>query len=281
MNYKQPERLTNQHYMVPSSLFRIFYHTIQEHIELHWHEFYELSFVVSGEGKQILNGISYTMKRGDLFLLSPADFHEIYVENGSTVELYNVIFSEEMLRDGLQEMLFSRMVENVAVIRLEDILYIESEFQRLWAEEHSLNIGNQLMNKNILERIIIEFIRRSGEKKGFIDQKSINLENKHITKTLSYIQHHFRERLTLEQVAKEAQLSPTYFSKYFSKATGIAFQSYLQELRLQFAKSLIKSSELPITEICYACGFNTLTHFNRSFKQKYGKSPRTYRKNKA
>jgi AraC-like DNA-binding protein/mannose-6-phosphate isomerase-like protein (cupin superfamily) len=278
LNYKKPERLTNQHYMLSSSPFRIFYHTIQGHLELHWHEFYELSFVTSGEGKQVLNGVSYTMKRGDMFLLSPADFHEFFVENKSTVELYNVIFSEEMIKDGLQEVLFSGMVESVAVIHPDDILYIESEFQRLWAEEHNLNIGNQLMTKNILERILIEFIRRCGEKKGFVDQKSISFENHQINKTLTYIQHHFREQLTLEQVAKQAQLSPTYFSKCFSKATGISFQSYLQGLRLQFAKSLIKSSDLPITEISHASGFNTLTHFNRCFNQKYGKSPRMYRK---
>jgi YesN/AraC family two-component response regulator len=264
--------------MFPSSPFRVFTHKIQGHLELHWHEFYELSFIISGEGIHVLNGISQSMKRGHLFLLTPADFHEMYVEEGTTVELYNVIFSEEMLKKELYEILFSYMDDGKVVIEPENIRYIENEFIRLWSEEHKNNIGQKLMIQNSLERILIELIRRCRGKKDTNNSMRIDFEKQEINKILAYIQHHFREPLTLEQVAKQAQLSPNYFSKYFRKATGLVFQSYLQGLRLQFAKSLIKSSNLPITEVCHASGFNTLSHFNRSFKKKYQKSPKAYRK---
>jgi YesN/AraC family two-component response regulator len=92
-------------------------------------------------------------------------------------------------------------------------------------------------------------------------------------KSLIYIHHHFRERLTLQQVAQQLPLSANYFSECFSRAYGISFQKYLQELRLQFAFSLLSSASLSITEVCYAAGFNNLSHFERIFKQKFGQLP--------
>lgn len=56
------------------------------------------------------------------------------------------------------------------------------------------------------------------------------------------------------------------------------FQVYVKEARLQFAKSLLGTTTLPITDICFASGFNTLPYFERAFKQKFAVSPRDYRK---
>jgi AraC-like DNA-binding protein len=81
----------------------------------------------------------------------------------------------------------------------------------------------------------------------------------------------------LEDASKQARLAPNYFSDVFRRATGISFQHYLQELRISFARSLLRASSLPVTDICYASGFRTLTHFERVFKQKYGLTPRAYR----
>jgi AraC-like DNA-binding protein len=56
----------------------------------------------------------------------------------------------------------------------------------------------------------------------------------------------------------------------------VPFQSYIQELRLSFAKSLLGSAHISVTEACHAAGFNTLTHFEKAFKRKYGKTPRFF-----
>jgi AraC-like DNA-binding protein len=90
--------------------------------------------------------------------------------------------------------------------------------------------------------------------------------------------NHFRENLYLKDVAQQANLAPNYFSEAFHKLTGIPFQTYLQDLRLRFALALLRVSDLSVTEICYASGFNTLSHFLRVFKQKFHQSPNTFRR---
>ncbi|ASS65394.1 MULTISPECIES: AraC family transcriptional regulator [unclassified Paenibacillus] len=94
-----------------------------------------------------------------------------------------------------------------------------------------------------------------------------------IQQALFFLQHHFREPLTLSEAAKAASLSPNYFSECFRQQLGVGFQQHLLDLRLGFSRSLLQASSLPVSEICYASGFNTLTHFEKMFKRKYGHPP--------
>ena len=88
-----------------------------------------------------------------------------------------------------------------------------------------------------------------------------------------YVDRHFRESLTLADVAARAHLSPNYFSERFRQYTGTSFQLYLQECRLRFARSLLASTSLSVSEVCHAAGFNSLSHFGRAFRRRYGVAP--------
>jgi transcriptional regulator GlxA family with amidase domain len=96
---------------------------------------------------------------------------------------------------------------------------------------------------------------------------------------LLYLHHHFRSPLTLENVAAQAGLTPTYFTHIFHQMTGMQFQKYLQTLRLRFAAALLQASTLPVTEICFASGFGDMAHFGRVFHARYGLSPSHFRSN--
>jgi len=88
-----------------------------------------------------------------------------------------------------------------------------------------------------------------------------------------HIQHHFRQPLSLQDAARQAHLSPNYFSDLFHKASGLSIQHYLQQQRLQFAQALLRGSSLPVTELSYGAGFDTLTHFERVFRREFGMTP--------
>jgi AraC-like DNA-binding protein len=91
------------------------------------------------------------------------------------------------------------------------------------------------------------------------------------------LHNHYREPVTLQAAAEQVALSPNYFSECFRSATGVTFQRYLQSLRLRFAKSILSVSALPVTDICYASGFQTLSNFERAFKREFGHSPTAWR----
>jgi len=100
-----------------------------------------------------------------------------------------------------------------------------------------------------------------------------------ITKAKQFIQENQTEDLTLGQVAKAINTSTFYFCKMFKKVTGINFTHYLSRLRIEKAKNLLLNPNLRISEIAYAVGFQSLTHFNRVFKKLLGQSPTDYRCN--
>lgn len=105
------------------------------------------------------------------------------------------------------------------------------------------------------------------------------LEREEIRRARDYIEHHYRDRrLDLPAIAEAAGLSPSYFSHLFRQETGTTLSHFVQSRRLAEAKRLLTASDRPITDVCYASGFSTLTHFNRVFRQFEHQSPRDYRR---
>jgi len=103
-------------------------------------------------------------------------------------------------------------------------------------------------------------------------------EEERIMKVKKFIHEHFTEEITLAQVADVAGMSASSFSRYFHLATGRTLRDYLIDSRLGKASRLLMSTDLNISEICYSCGFNNLSNFNRIFKSRRSSTPREFRK---
>ena len=104
------------------------------------------------------------------------------------------------------------------------------------------------------------------------------LERPQIRKARAVVEERFRESdLRLSDAAVAAGISVAHFSHVFHKETGVPFSSYVQSRRIEEAKRLLAETDQTITEICFECGFNSLTHFNRVFRRGEGCSPRQYR----
>ncbi|MDU0199707.1 AraC family transcriptional regulator [Paenibacillus sp. MAH-36] len=273
----QPERLTSEKFIHPSKSFHIYTQHVDRLCELHWHEFYELCFVCAGHGRNVVNGVSYDLRPGSLFLLTPADFHEIGPLEGETLHLYNLVFSDDLFSGELKTLFFQEAGDFRNADMRESFEKIEDEFRLIWEESQHQRMGHTHIVKGSLERILLYVARATSAAKRQ-EEKIAHQKHPDVQRALLHIHHHFREGISLEEAAKQAGLAPNYFSHVFRKTTGIPFQTYLQDLRLKFAKSLIISSDYPITEICYASGFQTITHFERVFKQRFGQTPRMVQK---
>jgi AraC-like DNA-binding protein/ligand-binding sensor protein len=102
-------------------------------------------------------------------------------------------------------------------------------------------------------------------------------ESPAITRAKEFINLNYAEDLSLAQVAQVAHMSSFYFCKNFKKVTGLNFTEFLSRVRIEKAKTLLLNRNLRISEIAFEVGFQTLTHFNRIFKNILGKSPTEYR----
>jgi AraC-like DNA-binding protein len=279
--YGLPKRLKNEEYLNITPHFAVAEKLVEKQSALHWHEFYEIEFIISGKSSHNLNGHSGCMEKGSLFLLTPADFHEVIPEKGTALELINIKFSDEMLTDQLRGMLFNEKSEYLVHLDGKAFVDMEHECLRLLEEFNGTRPGKHLVIRGALERILVDIYRSSAGSLSLQSGDYQACRQDSIRLALIYVQHHFREPIKLEDIAARIHLSPNYFSECFHKIVGIPLQTYLQGLRINFAKSLLQISQLPVTEICFVSGFNSLPHFVRTFKKTFGMPPSSFRKKAA
>lgn len=111
----------------------------------------------------------------------------------------------------------------------------------------------------------------------FVDPKSRHASVIH--STVKYILNNFSEKITLEDAAKKAFLSPTYFSRLFKEETGVSFTNYLNRVRIEQSKQYLSDTSLSIAEISAAVGFEDQSYFTKVFKRFESVSPNKYRVN--
>ena len=127
-------------------------------------------------------------------------------------------------------------------------------------------------------RLLEIFARQMCDSAWRIRELEAARERPDIRRAKDLVEERFAERrLQLATVATHAGLSPAYFSHLFHQETGMTFTKYLQSRRIAEAQRLLASTGKSITEICFACGFSSLTHFNRVFRAFAGQSPRQHR----
>jgi len=105
------------------------------------------------------------------------------------------------------------------------------------------------------------------------------LEVKHmhsIHQVINYMKGHYMEKITLVEAAKTVHFSPQYLSKIFKDETGYTFKQYLNMIRIENSKKLLKEGDLSLMDICYLVGFSDQSHFSRTFKKISGMSPKKY-----
>ena len=104
-----------------------------------------------------------------------------------------------------------------------------------------------------------------------------NTESRRVAKAKEYITAHYIEEIRLEQMSAMVSMSPTAFSRFFKLRTGKTLAEYIVDIRLGHASRKLIDTNEPVSQICFSCGFNTLTNFNRLFKARRGYAPREFR----
>ena len=93
-----------------------------------------------------------------------------------------------------------------------------------------------------------------------------------------YVQQHYSQPITLEDVCDMVGFTPSYFSALFKKETGEGFAKYLTRVRMDRAKELLQRTNLPVAEICAQVGYSDVKHFTQNFKKETNLNPGQYRK---
>lgn len=124
----------------------------------------------------------------------------------------------------------------------------------------------------LLGETIIEAFSQLVKEKDYLDKSPI------VKKSISYIDEHYMEKLTLEEVAQSVNLNPSYFSHTFKKEMNISFSQYLNNVRIKQSQYLLKNTDHTIQDIALEVGYESQHYFSRMFKKHSNLSPSAYRK---
>ena len=240
---------------------------------LHGHYHFLLIYITQGSGVQTLNGREIPFSEGDLFLLSPADFHKNTVETGCTYNYYGVKFPFELLNKRLSGLFEISELPITVTVPEKSRHSVKDIFERLIEESANgfSRIANKIYLENMVEELIIIALRE-------LPRERLGNTSEFLNRSLGYLYSHFFENITVNDVAEHIGYTTNYFNFKFKEAIGIPLGEYLKNLRLTYSENLLRSSEMSVTEIALESGFGNLSYFSRAFKEQYGISPKQYRK---
>ncbi|MDF2485371.1 MAG: hypothetical protein K0R46_1539 [Herbinix sp.] len=138
------------------------------------------------------------------------------------------------------------------------------------------NIAKELMDLEgdaLIESAYKNFISITSYVKP---QSNIDYSNHIVKATKEYLENHYDQDISLEDVAEQVNISPQYFSKLIKKTTGYNFIDWLSMLRVKKAKELLTNSNLTVKEVCFMVGYKDPNYFSRIFKKRIGITPSEY-----
>lgn len=257
--------LTNKNF--PTNLhIKADFRQVKRPCELHWHEFFEIEIVLSGSAVGSINGKEYIFKRGSVSVLSPTDFH-CFDNIQNPLELINISFDDSIITASEYYPFFYANKLNYFVLGEEGLQQIRQLAARIVFESGGSRILKDRYIINTFECLLIEMIRQIAP------NSEPNVIGKPVLAALNVLHSSFREDPDLKEIAQISGYSLNYFCNAFKKATGKTYKEYLNGLKLDYAKKLLLSADVSVTEVCFASGFNSLSHFLREFKKYHGMSP--------
>ncbi|MDQ1096107.1 MULTISPECIES: AraC family transcriptional regulator [Chryseobacterium] len=254
---------------------------IKSHV-WHYHPEIELIYVCKGSGKrQIGSNISY-FSDGDLVLIG-SNLPHCGLTNENTNNEYEMViqFKPDFLGEAIWETpemqrIVSLLEKSKAGIVFGDT--VKKEVGKKILDMHDSSSLDRLIRfLGILDELAVTQDCRILNAGKYYLQTQVE-DNDRINVIFNYVKDHFREQMTLEEIADLANMKVPSFCRYFKKITNKTFTQFVNEYRITHSLKLLAEQPLSITEVCFESGFNNFSYFNKTFKEYVKKSPSQYRK---
>lgn len=261
----------------------------EKHFDATWHAHneYQIFIVLKGKGTRFIGNTVQSFSEGDLTFLGPGMPHlwrsdSIYFDKRSRLLTHGLViyFRGDFIGD-LIEKEEMQQVRSLLMKAKQGIEYRGQAVVQLGTmiaqiiAAHSTASLIQLLQ--LLEKMAQTKAYRLLHNADYI-YKLKESETRRINLVYNYAAQHFHTRITLRKAALLLNMTPTSFSRYFRMKTSKSFSDFISELRIRHAcKLLCEDEDKTVGEVSYACGFNTLSNFNRQFKLHMKMTPKMYR----
>ncbi len=225
--------------------------------EKHFHERFEIVYVLEGSAELVCDDVVYPVQANDVVVINPYQFH--YYSNVTPTFVNYAIALTDYYRKDFNMKYKAQRFHNL----LGDRLYNESVLKKIFDEWWNTGRGNILLDVgyfNLIQGRCIEHYPLKGEERNVIEKQIYEV-------IVSFINEHYKEKLTKEMVAEAIGYSSSYFSTMFNQIMGKNFKTYVNEVRMREAAKLMAFTQKSNEEICEEVGFDSLSTFYRVKKK--------------
>lgn len=244
--------------------------------EPHWHDAPEFIYILEGGFSITINTTTLALRQGGMIYINGGEIHSLEeTEPGST--LLTVQFAPELFKHINKDLLLDYRVKNADCYTSQDAA-VATAFHELLADVVESSDATSY-HKMSLTYLLLARLQDAGILVD--DREQIDTRQKDetlIKDSIEYINANYGDSLTLDQLAKRASLSYHHFSKLFKKISGYNFKEYLNYVRINKARFLLRNTTIPITDISYRCGFSEHKYLIAVFRKHYSMTPTEYRK---
>ena len=264
-------------YLDDSSI-RVWYSDIPWRYETHNHSAVEILLTLEGMVTYTVEDKIYQVRKGEVLIIPPDTLHSLHMGEGSSRYLF--------------------LFEPDAIMSMRDIKYMASYFNKPFhlrdGSDAHVRIRELLLRANeayekremlwntLCYSCILRIYATLGQQylggvRLHTGDSTGNMDAEVVNAVMTYVNNHYRENLTLEEVAQFAGFSRYYFSRSFKRQTGYSFKDYLCQKRVQVAMDLLIRTNRSMHDVAIESGFGSAATFNRVFREKKGCTPSQYR----
>lgn len=253
---------------------------------MHRHQEFELNFVENCRGNRRIVGDSIELTE-DYDLVLMGSHLEHTWEQGECqsdgIHEITVHFSRDFFSDTL---LMKTSMASIATLlknaemgvcfSLKTIMHVYNDIEEL----AKMQPGFQSVMKflDLIHKLSLSTDYRVLSS-GAFSHADVAVDSRRVQKVKDFIDHNFRDEIRLQTLADLANMTPTAFSRFFKLRTSRNISDYIIDVRLGHATRLLADSTMAVVEICYHCGFNNISNFNRVFRKRKGCTPTEFRAN--
>jgi len=253
---------------------------------IHFHPECELNFIENAKGvKRIVGDSIEEIDNFELVLITGPNLEHAWI-NGNcksdciqeiTIQFHEDLFINILTRNQFRTVreMFEKAKHGL-VFPIETAIRIKSMLIDIGSEHNGFQSFIKLMQ--LIYSLSLEKQARILSSTSF---SNVNEEpdSRRVKKVLTYLQENYQQAIRLSDVAELAGMSEVAFCRFIKKRTNKTFVEYLNDYRLGVAARMLVNTSHSISEICYECGFNNLSNFNRIFKKQKGCTPKQFREN--
>jgi len=253
---------------------------------IHFHPEFEINYIRHAKGgKRVVGDHIGEIDETELVMVGPNLYHgwENYRNTGGdalheiTIQFPRELFNDELLGRHLLQPV-KELLNNAyrgILFSQETIRMIEPRLHRL---SQKRGFDSYLEFQSLLYDLAISRDQQLLTNMSFLRQNDFH-NSERIESIYTYVKENFGKKIKLEDAAGHVNMTVVSFSRLIKQRTGKSFVDFVNEIRLGYATRLLIESNKSIGEICFECGFNNISNFNRIFKKRQNCTPSEFRTN--